>query len=274
MAGFPMIETGYKPEGALGALYQGYNAANADQMAQEDLIKQYLANQRSIQMNPLEAQQAQQTLDAGQYKTSDEYQQGMRDTIFGQGKSNLAAGTTAEALQPFKQSAEEVGLKNQKWAGDTQNQIQQLNDLIMTEQNPLTRMSAVKARNSLLSQLKETPEFVGKRELTETKTDSQEYIAELRRQMEDMKAQLKAQSPQRPMTMSQMEAQMRERLAANPNDVEAQQFLSEYERFKQTTQPGMGQVTLNPQTKKLDTVGGNLGNKQQSPTKADPLGIR
>lgn len=52
MAGLPSIETGYKPEFALGALYQGMNAANADMSAQEELIRQFLANQRDAQMLP------------------------------------------------------------------------------------------------------------------------------------------------------------------------------------------------------------------------------
>jgi len=54
MAGLPMIETGYKPEFGLGALYQGFNAANADQSAQEELMKQFLANQREQSMQPLD----------------------------------------------------------------------------------------------------------------------------------------------------------------------------------------------------------------------------
>lgn len=269
----PEISTGYKPEFGLGALYQGFNAANADQSAQEEILKQFLANQKAQQMNPIDVAQSQQNLDAGQYKTTPEYQTGMRDTISGQGMSNLSAGQLASSLLPFKQRAEQKSLVNQEWDADTQNQVNQLNDMIMTEPNPLNRMAAIKMRESLLSQLKETPKFMGQRELAETKTDSQEYIAELRRQVEEMKAQLKAQSPQKPLTMSQMEAQMRERLAANPNDEEAQKFLSEYERFKQTTQPGMGSVTIDPVTKKLTTIGGNLGQQPQAP-KADPLGIR
>lgn len=270
----PEISTGYKPEFGLGALYQGFNAANADQSAQEEILKQFLANQRSQQMNPIDVQQAQQTLDAGQYKTSPEYQTGMRDTISGQGMSNLAAGQTASALQPFKQRAEQTGLQNQQWAGDVQGQINQLNDMITTEPNPLTRMAATKMRQNLISQLKETPEFAGKRELTETKTDSSEFIAELRAQHAQELALARANTQQqKPLTMSQMEAQMRERLATNPNDAEAKQFLSEYERFKQTTQSGMGTVTIDPKTKQLTTIGGNLSQQPQAP-KADPLGIR
>lgn len=54
MAGLPSIDTGYKPEFSLGALYQGMNAANADMSAQEELIRQFLANQRETAMHPLD----------------------------------------------------------------------------------------------------------------------------------------------------------------------------------------------------------------------------
>lgn len=60
----PMIETGYKPEFALGALYQGINAANAEQSAQEEILKQYLANQREQRMMPLDIE-AKQTANTG-----------------------------------------------------------------------------------------------------------------------------------------------------------------------------------------------------------------
>ena len=53
-----MIETGYKPEFGLGAVYQGFNAANADMSAQEELIKQFLANQREQSMQPLDIEKA------------------------------------------------------------------------------------------------------------------------------------------------------------------------------------------------------------------------
>lgn len=105
------ISTGYRPEFGLGALYQGFNAGNADMSAQEELIKQFLANQHASQMNPIEQQQAGQNLLAGMYKTSPEYQDGMRDTISGQGMSSLAAGQNATVLQPFKQEAERAQLQ-------------------------------------------------------------------------------------------------------------------------------------------------------------------
>lgn len=177
------IDTGYKPEFGLGALYQGFNAANSDQASELELIKQFLANQREQQMQPIDVSQAQQNLDAGRYKTTPEYQTGMRDTISGQGMSNLAAGQTAAGLQPFKQKAEQLQLENA--FGQQQNlaKIQEidnaLNDTEATFQ-PGVRDKLLAARTSLINRFKETPEFAQKRELKETGTDSAEYIAELR----------------------------------------------------------------------------------------------
>lgn len=109
----PEISTGYKPEFGLGALYQGFNAANANQAAELELIKQFLANQRETQMQSVDLDQAKQNVLAGMYKTDPRYQQGMADMIEGQGYSNLAAGQTAQGLQQFKQDAGQAELQNQ-----------------------------------------------------------------------------------------------------------------------------------------------------------------
>lgn len=52
--GLSLIDTGYKPEGALGALYQGENAGMQEQNNQLSLIKDFLANRREQQMQPLD----------------------------------------------------------------------------------------------------------------------------------------------------------------------------------------------------------------------------
>lgn len=192
MAGLPMIETGYKPEFGLGALYQGFNAANADQSAQEEILKQFLANQHAQVQNPLDEQTTAQNLLANHYKTEPEYQTGMRDMISGQGMSNLTSGQNAVALQPFKQKADQREAENQFRLADQQNGIYQLDDMIGTEQNPITRMALMKERERLTRNLKETPKFMGQRELGETRTDSAEYIAELRAQQQAEIARWKA----------------------------------------------------------------------------------
>jgi len=107
------ISTGYKPEFTLGGLYHGFNAANAEDLSKEELIKQFLANQHSQVQNPLDEQTTAQNLLANHYKTSPDYQTGMRDTISGQGMSNMAAGTTAKNLQQFKEKAQQAEFESQ-----------------------------------------------------------------------------------------------------------------------------------------------------------------
>jgi len=58
---FQEISTGYKPEFTLGGLYHGFNAANAEDMSQEEILKQYLLNQREQQMQPLDIEKARLT---------------------------------------------------------------------------------------------------------------------------------------------------------------------------------------------------------------------
>ena len=113
MAGLPSIDTGYKPEFALGALYQGFNAGNADQSAQQEIIRQFLANQREQSMQPIDVEQAKQNLLASMYKSDPRYQAGMTNMIEGQGLSNLTAGQNAQVLQPFKQAAEQSTLEQE-----------------------------------------------------------------------------------------------------------------------------------------------------------------
>ena len=111
MAGLPSIDTGYKPEFSLGALYQGMNAANADMSAQEELVRQFLANQREASLQPIDVAQADQNLLASMYKSDPRYQRGMVDMIEGQGMSNLASGQTAKGLQQFTQNEKQAELE-------------------------------------------------------------------------------------------------------------------------------------------------------------------
>ena len=65
------IETGYKPEFGLGAMWAGENAANAEMANQLDFIKQFLANQREQQMQPLDVGVRQWEAAAAQDKMDD-----------------------------------------------------------------------------------------------------------------------------------------------------------------------------------------------------------
>ena len=174
------ISTGYTPEFGLGALYQGFNAANADQSNELELIKQFLANQHAQVQNPLDEQTTQQNLLINAFKTDPRYQNGMLDQTEGQGNTMLASGQTAKALQPFVEKSGKREAENRFIQADVQNQIYQLDDLIQTEQNPIQRAFLERTRGDMLRNLRETPKFTGQRELKETGTGSNEYIAELK----------------------------------------------------------------------------------------------
>lgn len=90
------ISTGYTPEFALGALYQGMNASNANAQSQEDLLKSYLSNQREQYSQPLD--QIIKTWEAShaQDKLNDfDYRQKALEGYKGQMNSQIAAGKKA-----------------------------------------------------------------------------------------------------------------------------------------------------------------------------------
>jgi len=90
------ITTGYTPEFALGALYQGMNASNANAQSQEDLLKAYLANQKEQYSQPLD--QIIKTWEAShaQDKLNDfDYRQKALEGYKGQMNSQIAAGKKA-----------------------------------------------------------------------------------------------------------------------------------------------------------------------------------
>lgn len=90
------ISTGYIPEFALGALYQGMNASNANAQSQEDVLRAFLANQREQNTQPLD--QIIKTWDAtkaqGQLNDPD-YLPALLEGYKGQMNSQIAAGKKA-----------------------------------------------------------------------------------------------------------------------------------------------------------------------------------
>lgn len=91
----PEISTGYKPEFGLGALYQGFNAGNADMSAQEELLKQFLANQREQQMQPLDVNIRQTESDRATVGRGQDMLDAYRRGYIGQNNSQDAAGQKA-----------------------------------------------------------------------------------------------------------------------------------------------------------------------------------
>ena len=120
------ISTGYKPEFTLGALYHGFNAANADEASQLELLKQYLANQKAQMELPTAALEGSRALLMGTPENVDAYAKGQLGTFADQAaKGKLASSTVdkniaatnagydqkiddravAALMQPFKISA-------------------------------------------------------------------------------------------------------------------------------------------------------------------------
>ena len=177
----PMIETGYKPEFGLGAMYQGFNAANADQSAELELVKQFLANQHAQVQNPLDEQITAQNLLANHYKTDPRYQTGMTDMIEGQGYSNLAAGQTARGLQPFKQSAGQAELQTEesknRLFGNMYRGVERQSDQSLPDNQ---REAAAQGSMILADTLSEVdPKFMQQKKLLGMKTDSAMDLKEM-----------------------------------------------------------------------------------------------
>ena len=115
------IQTGYVPDGALGAMYAGWNAANAADENAQNLAKLFLANQREQQMLPLDVQLKQLDVAPKQYEAQlanakmkdPDYINSVLTGYKGQMNSQDAAGKLAQALLPFKQAAEQAQLENQ-----------------------------------------------------------------------------------------------------------------------------------------------------------------
>lgn len=174
---FPQIETGYKPEFGLGALYQGFNAGNADSMAQEEILKSFLANQREEQMQPLDvqgkvfanmqqdllAQQSQVQNNPSMLKSfADSKQAGYDEAI----RKNEAGAL----LQPFikQQLPLEQGAKTRNL--DLANQVTQI-DAMFDTAPPEEQQQLSKLRQNIVSRLGNTPELAGKTALEHVKGD-------------------------------------------------------------------------------------------------------
>jgi len=110
---FQELTTGYKPEFTLGGLYHGFNAANAEDLNKEELIKQFLANQHAQVQNPLDEQTTAQNLLINQHKADPRYGAAQLDIQEGQRDLQTASGALAQFVLPQKKLAEQAQLENQ-----------------------------------------------------------------------------------------------------------------------------------------------------------------
>ena len=170
------IDTGYKPEFALGALYQGWNAADAQQSNQLELIKQALANQREQQVQPLDVENKRLTnqgmvfdnmvkdLAGAQAKaqnTPEMLQIFLKDKQAGYNK-NIRQDEIDSLLQPFKK--EMAPLQGQRMVNDADSDAS-----LSTMQNEIINMQPGPQRDLLQKRFTDatgtrafTPEQAGK----------------------------------------------------------------------------------------------------------------
>jgi hypothetical protein len=128
----PEISTGYKPNYALGALYQGFNAADADESSLQNIMHQFLQNQREQQQEPLDRLikmwQAKESLGKMQ---DPEYLKSMLEGYKGQMNSQVAAGKEAIGTVDSKIPVVNQDNRNKLFMGKT---LEDWNNLRMSQQ--------------------------------------------------------------------------------------------------------------------------------------------
>lgn len=117
------ISTGYKPEFALGGLYQGINAANAQSQNNEELARMFLANQREQQMQPMDVniKRYDEAL-ANAKRKSPDYIPAQLSGQIGQMQTQEAAGKTASATWSNRADATNVENKGKSLLGGMTNE--------------------------------------------------------------------------------------------------------------------------------------------------------
>lgn len=128
----PEISTGYKPNYALGALYQGFNAADADEASLQSIMHQYLQNQREQQQEPLDRLikmwQAKESLGKIQ---DPEYLKSMLEGYKGQMNTQIAHGKEAMGTVDSKIPVVNQDNRNKLFMGKT---LEDWNNLRMSQQ--------------------------------------------------------------------------------------------------------------------------------------------
>lgn len=114
------ISTGYQPEFGLGALYQGFNAANADKLNEEEVLKHFLQNQKDIREAPLNQIIKQWEAKQAEGKMGDpEYLAKMIEGYKGQMNSQIAAGNKGMRTWESDADATVQENKNKLFMGKT-----------------------------------------------------------------------------------------------------------------------------------------------------------
>lgn len=190
------IETGYKPEFGLGAVYAGENAANNEVGAQLELIKQFLANQHSQVQNPLDERRMQQQINMDQYKEVPEYGELMTRIQRGQADLQETAGDKAKALLPFIINSEMNKNKAEAGQASMLDRFYNASNRQYDQGLPVDqRIASAEERNALQNTIGETPELYGKRSLQDDELAIRYKIAQLNADSMASRAQASAKQP-------------------------------------------------------------------------------
>jgi len=261
------IDTGYKPEFGLGAYFAGQNAANAEDLNQEELIKAFIANQQSrqnldqsSQMNPLLVAEQRNKNTIGDYDAalateknlSPTYKKMLLSGTEGQMQSQINAAEKGSALLPFQVAAEKSGAETEKnkqgvlWT--MQNIDSQLAQGGGTDASgnvvpftPMQKMFMENKRAELTKQLETTPEWSGKRDLQAEELASRERIAAMNAAAANERATIAGnKSPKLPTTA---EAAMTQQIIGNEymDDNEKHKLLQEIFNAKQINKNATGE---------------------------------
>ena len=207
------IQTGWQPEGALGAMYAGMNAANAEDENALNLAKLFMANKKEEQMAPLDIQAKQLSIDPLQYESalarakqaSASYIPSVLSGYEGQMKSQEAAGDKAMVLLPFAKQAEQATLENEtakqgfQWTiNDLTNKINQGGDVDehgnLVKASPQQMSFFRQKRDDLTKLVSETPEFAQKQSLQDDKQQAALEALQARMAAEQARAQIVAEA--------------------------------------------------------------------------------
>ena len=270
----PMIETGYKPEYALGALYQGFNAGNADMAAREDILKQYLANAKTAQEMPLDLDILGLQAARARRQTNPEDLDWFSRGYTGQMKSQDAAGNLAQVLLPFKQTADQRKLEEEAGQSglmsDMYKAVQGQYDSNLPENERVAAAQRGLAIADTMSKI--NPKFMSQERMLDEKLKSADLLNLRNNETRMALAQLVAQTKQRAVagdkTAQQALISMWQKQVANGEITQA-----EYGLLVADLQTSINAAKVQPGITPIVTPTGevNIGNKPtQQPVRAAP----
>lgn len=177
------INTGYTPEFALGAMYAGENAATNRMGNQLEIIKNFLANQREQQMQPLDVTKAQLTNEGmasenlvkvfqgaqAQKQNTPEMLQAFADSTKAGYNKNIRQDEVDALMQPFKKQMAPIQGQTMVDDATSDKQLASERQRIMSLPDGPERRAAAEQYSKNVATRGYTPEFWGKNEVENTK---------------------------------------------------------------------------------------------------------